>query len=193
MGYVTGYTKAKLDEMEGSALASVAVDGNDDLIVTRVDASQFVAGNVRGSDGAQGAQGEVSQSALDAALAPFVPGQWYNLTLTSNWESVHDTYNYYAPPVYRLHNGNVYLEGVVQYIGATITGSSAVESQITTALPVQFRPAYNQVLGGMREQTQADIRIYPDGIIRVYYEPLTPTVPLDTDIVNLTGLWYPLS
>jgi microcystin-dependent protein len=68
MATITGFTAARMKEIEDASI----VDGNvvgDDLILDRFDGTTINAGNVRGTQGIQGVPGEVSTAQLNAAIA----------------------------------------------------------------------------------------------------------------------------
>lgn len=64
MADVTAFTAARSQAIEDAGIASAAVDGNGDLILTRNDASIINAGSVIGPSGPQGLTGEVSNADL---------------------------------------------------------------------------------------------------------------------------------
>ena len=70
MATVTGYTSARMKEIEDSSVVDGAIVA-DELILTRFDGSTINAGNVKGdtgATGATGAQGDVSAAQLTAAI-----------------------------------------------------------------------------------------------------------------------------
>lgn len=73
MATVTGLTAERMMEIEAASIVSGVVVGNN-LILTKNDGTQINAGNVRGLQGIQGATGQVSTAALNAALAPLPKG-----------------------------------------------------------------------------------------------------------------------
>jgi len=69
MATVTGFTAARMLEIENATV----VDGNivgDNLILVTKDNTEINAGNVRGPQGIQGPIGEVSEAELTAAISP---------------------------------------------------------------------------------------------------------------------------
>jgi hypothetical protein len=68
MATVTGFTAARMQEIEDSTIVDGDIVG-DNLILKRRDLVEIDAGNVRGPVGPTGPVGEVSQSELDAAIA----------------------------------------------------------------------------------------------------------------------------
>jgi hypothetical protein len=68
MATITGFTAARMLEIENASVVDGAVIANN-LILTRKDGTTINAGNVRGATGATGATGEVSTAAMTAAIA----------------------------------------------------------------------------------------------------------------------------
>lgn len=70
MATVTGMTAARAQVIEDEAMASAAVDGNGDLIITRNNAAPINAGSVIGPQGVPGPTGDVStQDLTDIGIA----------------------------------------------------------------------------------------------------------------------------
>ena len=67
MAEITGFTAARMLEIENNTIVDGAIVG-DDLILTTFGGTDINAGNVRGPVGPEGPIGEVSQAELDAAL-----------------------------------------------------------------------------------------------------------------------------
>ncbi len=67
MATVTGFTAARMLQIENNAIVSAAVV-NGRLILTRNDGTTFDAGLVQGTQGLQGIPGEVTNAALQATL-----------------------------------------------------------------------------------------------------------------------------
>lgn len=68
MATVTGYTAARMQEIEDSAIISGTILGDNLILITR-DGTEINAGNVRGPQGIEGPIGEVSEAQLNAAIA----------------------------------------------------------------------------------------------------------------------------
>lgn len=80
MPTVTGYTAERMKEIEDNAIVSGEVVG-DDLILERNDTTTFVAGNVRGPQGAQGPVGEVEEAPNDGKGYVRRGEAWFDTTL----------------------------------------------------------------------------------------------------------------
>ncbi len=63
MATITGYTSARMKEIEDSAIINGVVIGNS-LILTRFDGGQINAGDVRGPQGIQGPVGQIEEAPL---------------------------------------------------------------------------------------------------------------------------------
>ncbi len=72
MATVTGYTAARMKEIEDAAIIDGAVV-LDDLILTRYDAAEINAGNVRGPQGIQGPPGPTSIEVVTSTTRPANP------------------------------------------------------------------------------------------------------------------------
>ena len=68
MATVTGYTSARMKQIEDKAIVSGTILG-DNLILITYDGTEINAGNVRGPQGIDGPIGEVSLEDLNAAIA----------------------------------------------------------------------------------------------------------------------------
>jgi hypothetical protein len=68
MATVTGYTAARIQEIEDQAIVSGTIVG-DNLILNRYDGGTIDAGDVRGPQGVQGATGDVSLTQLNNAIS----------------------------------------------------------------------------------------------------------------------------
>lgn len=68
MATVTGFTSARMLEIENSTVVAGSILGDNLILITR-DGTEINAGNVRGPEGIQGPIGEISQEDLDAAIA----------------------------------------------------------------------------------------------------------------------------
>ncbi len=75
MATVTGYTAARMKQIEDSAIVDGDVIG-DDLILTRFNAAQINAGNVRGPQGIQGPAGPVPEALIDGNTYARKDGLW---------------------------------------------------------------------------------------------------------------------
>mgnify|MGYP000847491596 FL=1 len=72
MAAVTGFTAARMLQIENAAITGGAIVG-DNLILTRHDTTTVNAGNVRGPQGNVGPTGEVTTAALNAAIEIITP------------------------------------------------------------------------------------------------------------------------
>lgn len=78
MATITGYTAARMQEIEdGTVVSGNVTDG--DLILTKHDGSQFNAGTVRGPQGLQGATGDVAEAPEDGGFYIRKDGVWVAL------------------------------------------------------------------------------------------------------------------
>jgi hypothetical protein len=117
MATVTGYTAARIQEIEDQAIVSGQVIGND-LILTRYNNQTINAGNVRGPQGVQGPTGDVSLSQLNSAVANvesqisdsgrgIVAFSSYNIQQTMGsanlWQNVNGTTVTFTPTVGRAY------------------------------------------------------------------------------------------
>lgn len=68
MATVTGYTSARMKQIEDKAIINGTILG-DNLILITYDGTEINAGNVRGPQGIQGPEGSVSPEDLAAAIA----------------------------------------------------------------------------------------------------------------------------
>lgn len=75
MATITGYTAARMKEIEDSAIVDGTVLG-DDLILTRFDGATINAGSVRGPQGLIGPTGDVSEAPEDGKLYVRRNGAW---------------------------------------------------------------------------------------------------------------------
>ncbi len=82
MATVTGYTAARMKEIEDAAIIDGDVVG-DDLILTRFDTTQINAGNVRGAQGIQGPAGPVGEAPLNITPYARKNGLWVPTTETA--------------------------------------------------------------------------------------------------------------
>lgn len=73
MATVTGYTAARMKEIEDSAIVGGVIDG-DDLVLTRFDGATILAGDVRGP---QGPMGSSSDTAITVCTSGTRPGSPY--------------------------------------------------------------------------------------------------------------------
>ncbi len=82
MATVTGYTAARMKEIEDAAIIDGDVVG-DDLILTKFDSTQINAGNVRGPQGIQGPVGPVQEAPLNITPYARKNGLWVPTTETA--------------------------------------------------------------------------------------------------------------
>lgn len=195
MPSVTSFTKARMDQMAGESIASSYISGQY-LILVREDGTEINAGDVKGLQGDPGTPGPVSQATVDAALTPYAPGQWINLSLVPQWVGA----NTYVgadnpPPSYRLHKNRIFLSGDIFWIGADVSTSPSVLSITNTPLIAGHRPQSIMFLGGVWGlDYQADIRAQPDGSLQFVFwsGSALPSVITYGDRVVLSGLSFPI-
>lgn len=186
MPTITGFTKEKMDEIQGKTLASAHVSGTD-LIFTNNDSDEEIIGDVGGLPGDPGPDGAITQADIDLEIDDLIPTDWEALPLETDWDPLG------APTTlaYRKIHDRVWFKGTASYQGTSV--GNGVFVAITTALPVGFRPTYNHALGGCYDyQRWGDLRIYPDGILQVY---LTTGRYMDSSSgdISLDSLSYPTS
>lgn len=78
MATITGYTAARMKQIEDSAIIDGDVIG-DNLILKRFDGGEINAGSVRGPQGIQGPTGDVPEAPEDSAFYVRKDGAWVNL------------------------------------------------------------------------------------------------------------------
>lgn len=82
MATVTGYTAAKMQEIEGASIVNGSVvDG--DLILYKQDGTPINAGPVRGPQGIQGPDGDLTDAPSDGKIYLRKDGAWYILAPTA--------------------------------------------------------------------------------------------------------------
>lgn len=87
MTSVTGYTAARMKQIEDSAIIAGNIVG-DNLILKRYDETTINAGNVRGATGAKGDPGDVSLAQLKAAVPAGSIFMWMFSTVPSGWLAI---------------------------------------------------------------------------------------------------------
>lgn len=75
MATITGYTAARMQAIENASVVSGVVTG-DNLILTKFDATQINAGNVRGPQGIAGPTGPVPEAPLNTTTYGRKNGAW---------------------------------------------------------------------------------------------------------------------
>ena len=186
MAEVTGFTKARMDDLDNDIINGASIVG-EDLVLTKKGGASVNAGNVKGPTGPPGEAGTVTQTDITQAILDRQPGPWVNLTLATSWQDGFAGFS--RPPSYRVENDEIRLGGVIEWTGATQPAGTLIA--FASALPIALTPAYDMIIG-LTDLTfrPAEIRMYAnDRILRMRIRAHT----LDTNtVISIDHIKLPL-
>lgn len=130
---------------------------NRNLRKTQEDGTIQNLGNVKGATGPQGTVGGgLDAEDIEDQFASYHPGPWTPLPLNSNWEFQGSTYQ---DARYRVNNGIVEFDGIVNYIGTTAPTVTLLD---VYNFPVELRPT--NAPGTSRQHLLRTLRSGPYGV-----------------------------
>ena len=192
MATVTGVTAVKMDEIDARRYAEITYF-LDTMHLRWKNSTDWVSiGSFTGPRGPNGTA-TVNQALVDAALLPLEPGPWQTLPIDTAKVTAYSTSNY-GTPSYRIEQDSLRIAGALEWaeVDRGPTVSAYQYSILTTALPAQYRPAYQTARGLKTQDSNSwELRLHADGMLYIVFH--TDGAVMETGHVIYLNQVFPLS